>query len=134
MSIKQAVYDRLRGDATLAAVVGDRIYPDILPQQPAFPALTYIRRSVDRHKTFCGTGEMARSSFQVDAWALTYEDAERVAQHVRTSLVDFKGIMAGSPGVAVSDVRLENEFDLSDLEPGLFRVSMDFLISHDETI
>lgn len=133
-SIKEALYQHLISQAAVTVLAGSRVYPDILPQEPALPAVTYIRRGVERSKTFCGTESLARSSFQLDTWAKTYAEAEELAQAVRAALTDFVGTMGGSPGVYVSDVALENDFDLSDLEPGLFRVSMDFLVSHAETL
>ncbi len=125
-SIKQALYEYLRD----YPIAGGNVYPSILPEAPAYPAVTYQQVGVTRQKNYCGTHPHVRTSFQLDAWGLTPTEAENCATQVRLALIDQRGQWGGSPGVWVDDVRIENEFDLHDLEPGLYRVSMDVTIWH----
>lgn len=126
MNIKQAL------DVHLSQLFSGRIYPDHLPQTPSYPAVTHLRVGTGRSKNFCGTERNVVSSFQIDAWALTYGEAEETAQQVRDLMIDFKGQMGGSPGVMVFDTAITTDIDLSDLEPGVYRVSMTYDINHAE--
>lgn len=136
MSIKRALYTYLSTHASVTALAGDRVYPEIIPDQvfdavSKRPCVVYRRSSADRRKTFCGTDTLVASSFAVDCYARTYDGAETLAAAVRSALTDFRGDMSG---ITVKDVALSSDFDLLDLEPGLFRVSLGFDIWHVENL
>ncbi len=128
MSIKSALATYLH------SLVSGRVYPDVLPLHatPVYPAITYIRSGTQRSKTFCGTDGMIRSTFQIDVWAVTYAEADSTAIQVKIALIDFVGMMGGSPGTDVRDLALDSESDFFDPEPGLYRVSMTYGIWHQE--
>lgn len=136
MSIKVALSTFLRTESSITAIAGDNVYPEVIPEQDfdaasKRPCLVWGRQSVDRTKTFCGTIALVRSTFSIDAYARTSQRAEELAQAVRASLTDYKGDMHG---VLISDVALQSDFDLLDLEPGLFRVALSFDIWHAESL
>lgn len=132
MSIQSGLYGFLGADSGVAALVGSRIFPLVIPEQvydeaTKRPCIIYSGQSVDRTKTFCETIALQRQAFGIDCYAKTYEQAHAVATAVKSALLDYVGPMGD---VTVSDVALENEFDLLDLEPGLFRVALSFVIWH----
>lgn len=47
MSAETSVYAALTGAAGVTAVVGDRIYPDFLPQGKPLPAIVYARAETE---------------------------------------------------------------------------------------
>ena len=42
MEIEEYVYDKLINDATLSALISDRVYPNIRPQDQALPCIVYV--------------------------------------------------------------------------------------------
>lgn len=132
MSIKTSLYTFLSTATTLMAVVSDRVFPEIIPDQvydaaSKRPCLVYSRQGVDRDMTFCGTDSLVKSTMWIDCYARRYADAESLAEIVRGLLTDYHGDMAGT---FISAIHLEQDFDLMDLEPGLFRVHLVFGIWH----
>lgn len=135
MSIKAALANFLQTTPSIIALAGDRSYPEVIPDQvfdaaSKRPCLVWSRQSAQRDRTFCGTGPVTRSTFSIDCYARTSAASEELAKAVRDALTDYRGQMAG---VEIKDVALTGDFDLLDLEPGLFRVSLSFDISHDES-
>jgi hypothetical protein len=102
------------------------------PQSAVAPFLTYQRISADRDFHLQGPTGMADVRMQIDAYAATYLQARQVAGAVR-QLLD--GYLGTSVGVKITASRLISDLDVfePDTDPKLFRVSMDYLISHDET-
>lgn len=134
MSIQTGLYAFLAADAGVNALVGNRIYPLVVPEQnfdetTKRPCLVYARTGLDLTKTFCGTIDLERSTFAIDCYARTYAAATTLAAAVKAALTDYVGAMGDTE---VREVSLENEFDLMDLEPGLFRVALSFFIWHAE--
>ena len=107
-----------------------RIYPQVLPQRPTYPAATYQIVGENRQPLVgATTGNVVRSSLNADSYSDTSEGADTGAAALIAALQDFRGEWSGRH---ISRVLLENKFDLSDVEPGLFRVSMTFAVWHDE--
>lgn len=141
--IEQALFQLLSSDADLSAVIGTRIFPDIIPQQ-AFneatknPCLTYTMQGIDRQKTTCGTDAHVRGALAIDCYAKNKKLVKSVSKLVRDALLDQRGLFpidGSSPPagtVFISQVSLDSEFDLVDIEPGLFRVSLGFSVWHTE--
>lgn len=131
--IKASLYEFMTDDAGVSALIADRVYPMLIPPEAwsgssVKPCAVYQRIGVERDVTLCGTTTLARSTFQIDAYATSYETADTVARAIKTALIDTHGDMAGT---YVHACRLDTEFDLLDPEPGLFRTSMTFSIWHD---
>lgn len=130
----------LADTVTAAFLVGDdsehnRVYPLVMPQKiprgpSQTPCVVYQTRSVDRQVTYCGTSGLIRTMLQLDCYSSTYTEAKQLADAVRTSLIDFRGSLGGV--VSVRHAALESEFDLQDPEPGLYRVSQNWVFWHEE--
>lgn len=136
MSIKRGLYAWLNAQAGITALVGANIYPEIIPDQvfdaaTKRPCLVFSRQSTERTRTFCGTIGLMASTFSIDCYARTYDDAEQLAQAVRAALTDYRGAMGVE---TVQQAQLVGDFDLQDLEPGLFRVALSFTLWHTETL
>jgi hypothetical protein len=133
--MKQDLYDYLNSVSGVTSVFSAsspdqiRIYPQVLPQDPTYPAATYQIIGRARQSMFSGTNDLVRSSVNVDVYGTTSEDVETGTDAIKAALLDFRGAMGGTQ---VNRVSLDNEIDLTDVEPGLFRNSMSFSIWHDE--
>lgn len=120
-----ALPTHLRNDAGVGAIVGARIYPQIIPQHvydeaTKQPCLVYQMQSNFRQPLFCGTDSVVQQPVQIDCYAPAYPQAHQLADATRAALIDFSGTMGS---VAVKKVLIDAEFDALDEEPGLFRVT-----------
>lgn len=123
------------GVAAFVAPVGAepyRIYPLVVPQrlaaQPQMSAIVYSIASVERAASYCESDRLVRSSVNIDNYSKSYLTVGQLAKAVQTVLLDFRGMLGGL--VEVRTAYLTNEFDLLDIEPGLYRVSQSWDIWH----
>lgn len=128
MSLETEVRARLAADGAVAALVGTRITPILLPQAPTYPALTYQRISGPRWQVLEGPGGGETARLQIDAWAASYLAAQGLAAAVRGSLNGFIGTLA-TLRVAI---RLDNERDDFEDAPEVYRVIQDYRIHNPE--
>ena len=79
MSVETDFFTAVTGDATIAAIIGTRLYPAIAPDNATFPAMVYSVISQVPN----GSGGCTISLLQVDCYAATYA----VARSMRDGLV-----------------------------------------------
>lgn len=116
-------------DAQVAGLVGDRMYPRMLPQEPALPALVFQRIDTRRMHDMDGADGLPRARLQIACWAALPADAAIVAQAVRSRMDGVKG----SIGASIIGASLcVGERDLNDAEAGRAGVALDFLIHYQE--
>jgi hypothetical protein len=136
--IEDAIFTRLFTDtggvgpfvAEASSPIRYRIYRMVIPQHAEgdltkFPCLVYSKVGASRTLNFGSTNDVVQGSFQIDSYAVSYEDAAALADAVRVRLTDFVGVLAGEE---IKAAELQNEFVLDDPEPGLFRVSQSWVI------
>lgn len=108
--------------AALNPVASNRVYPGKLPASPTLPALTYTlvdSQPVDSHS---GASGLARSRFQVTAWAKTYSAAVALAETARLAVL------------ALGPVRALGALDRVDDETGWYYRPADYAIWHSEAV
>lgn len=116
--------------SAVSSLVSSRIYPQLLPQSPTLPALTYSQISAIRTYVLAGDVQKARRRFQIDCWAATHKASAQLADAVRNTLSGFYGSMSGTQ---VHFITLDNEHDLFDEQAGttgVYRITQDYIISH----
>jgi hypothetical protein len=120
----------------VAAIIGTRVYPDVLPQAPTLPALRYQRISTQRsqYRDLSGRAGYASPRFQIDAYALSRSSALALAQAVVDLLEGFTGTVAG---LRVDFVSTEDEAGDIELDAGpdgkdLYRQRIDIFLAHPE--
>lgn len=123
--IEQALFEILKNAAGVAAIVGERITPNIATQGAPFPCIVYSLVNAQRQQTLCRTTGLVRGTYQIDCDAAKYITASQLAAAVRAALIDFSGTVSGT---RVNRIFLDTEADLADPEPGLHRVSQTFVI------
>lgn len=121
------LYSHLAGDEGIAALAGIRVFPLIMEQPAKVPAVVYTQTGRNGDQTMCGPGGLVNVLFMIDSYAKSYEAAHALADAVQTSLDNFRGMMGDTP---IASIALESETDLTDPDPGLFRVSQTFNIWH----
>ncbi len=131
MSIATDIRTFLLADATLTTLIGTRLYPLTLPQNPTLPAMTYQWVSGERVHTADGALGLSRPRIQFDAWATTYLVAESVFEALRKRLDAFRGAAGAS---IIQGAFFDSERDLYESEPKLYRRSVDFFVWHEEAV
>lgn len=129
---EMAVYTILKADAAVAAIVASRIHALSAPQGTAAPFITYQRISGERTRDTRGPTGRSRSRIQVDGYAAGYAGAKTLANAVRHALDGYRGTVAT---IRVWSIALESDVDFYEdaVDPPLYRVSMDFIVTFDET-
>lgn len=98
------------------------------PEAAALPILVFYK--VSGHSVHSKDGDMnlAYPSFQITCWAKEYQDAKAVQAAVRTALNSYAGPTL--EGVAVAQIIVENERDLSDPQTLEYGASLDATVWH----
>lgn len=129
MTMEEALYSYLSGYAGLTALVGTRIYPEMLPDSPTYPAVSYSRVSTRRERTLTIPSVAAvEARFQCSCWGERYADAKAVAVQIKAALQDFQGVMGGTGGVTVLEASTVNELDQHDARVRVYHVPVDVTI------
>jgi len=111
MEIEEALTSYLLGFTGFAALIGDKLYPDELPQGIKLPAVIYSKISDVKEHTLAGQSSLESPMLQFTVFADTKTAARTIANQLKAALCDFQGMMSG---LEVQYIRLENE--LSSLE------------------
>jgi hypothetical protein len=129
-SIEGAFVAIMLADSSLIALVGDRIFPMMLPEGTQLPALTY--HGVDSpmpHSTL----QVETPRIQVSCWASTYGGAlgvKAVAQAVKNALHQKSGMY---DGVRVIEIRYKNMVDDFETDTNFFHIPVDFVAQYRTT-
>ena len=127
--VEEALHSRMKGFAGLTALVGTRIYPLKLPQDPTYPAVTFAKVSGPRERAMGADPGVVRSRHQVDSWSEDYDEAKSVSEQVRLALQRFNGTEAS---VVIHDIYLDNELDLFEPATDTYRTMLDFEVIYGE--
>lgn len=135
MSMPADFVSLILASSDVAGLIGDRVYPQVVPPQAwdgdsLRPCLVFRTAASFRNKTFCSTDRLIQEAFSVDCYAVTYDEAKQLAEAVITAVVDVHAV---SGSTAIDNVFLDNEFDLTDMDPGLYRRNLSFTVWHRST-
>lgn len=123
----------LLADGAIAALVGTRVYPVILPQGVTATSIVYSRISGQGDHHMQGASGLSRPRIQIDCWSLSADHAASLALAVKERIDGFRGAMpwgASSPqdSAEVLAIFFESERDDYDPDSKLYRVSHDYLV------
>jgi hypothetical protein len=132
--IESAVRNLLLSYPAVTVLVSTRVYPDILPQDPAYPAITYQEISGPRDYTLDGPDGVVTHRVQLDFWGATAASAAAVRDAVEGSISGVHHIDTGSPAIRIHGVFIDNSrgsfesaLDASDSSP--YRRGFDIAIT-----
>ncbi len=114
--VETEIYTLLTGNSTLAAKVNTRIYPLVMPQDPALPAVTYQRISGNKFNTLSGYSGLENPHIVINSWGRTYDEVKGVAEDIHAAMekaTAFKSILI-------------NDLDGYDPDINLYVISQDF--------
>jgi len=114
--------DYLRGIPAITDLVSQRVYGMVREQglKTQLPAVRIQRIHTNFYPTFCGTTELVDADLQVDSYGIDGDSAWALAKALKATLRDFSGNMEAT---SVDKVFLNNEFPLTDPDPGIIRVT-----------
>lgn len=125
--LETALVSALEDHPGLGDLIGDKIYPLMVPQGIALPAVTYRRVSGERIHAMVDDPGLASPRIQVDAWGATYASAKAVAEQVIACLQRWSGTVET---VIIQDTYFQGDTDIYDPDTERWQISMDFIIWH----
>lgn len=123
MTIAALLFQALTNDLGVAALVGTRVYPLMLPQQATLPAIRYQRISNSPQE---GTSTLRESRWQIDGWATTYLAVQTLAAAIKAAIEDYSDTDQ-TPSIRWS--RIVGESDDYDPETKTYNVSFDVIFN-----
>jgi hypothetical protein len=126
MSIASGIFELLKADAGVSAVVGGRIFPVLLPEGPTLPAITYQRVGGTSDPTFDSSGYQ-RLRIQFDVFGAKYKDADAGREAIREALNGASEITL-SDGTVLDNANLIQSADYFMEYPRSFRCMSEYYL------
>lgn len=101
MVIEEAVVYHAQNDGDVAAIIGSRIYPNVIPQDASLPALAYQVISRPGLMAHDGPPGYAWPRFQFTAQADDFDQVVDLMNKLRIAFDGFSGLMGGVGGVQI---------------------------------
>jgi hypothetical protein len=129
--IEPGLVSLLNADATLTSMIAGRIYPSILPESPAYPALSY--RVISSVPLYDLAGDVISVTTRIEftTWGTAYADAKTVHQAIRNVIDRFRGTLPGGVNVAFT-WRDGASVDDFDHDRRAYNSSVDYKLTHSE--
>ena len=128
--IETDLFTYLSNHASIVALVGDRIYPNLAPKDTPLPYLVYFKVSAARNYTHNGFANLQRVRMQVSCFSDRYltEGANVGAKSLAQTLISVIEAWTGASGIQSSLV--EDEKDLIDPDTKYYHVAVDFFVTY----
>ncbi|SIO60144.1 Protein of unknown function [Singulisphaera sp. GP187] len=135
---RAALATGLKSNAALTLIVGQRIFPQVLPQTAGLPALVYVVRSNVPVHNLSGAAGVTEARVEFRAYSTVNGDCDAILQVVRNQ---FEGIINGSlPGsIQILETVRKDEFDrwdppVTQSDLGTYFEMHDYLFRYRESI
>lgn len=89
MAAEGTVFSLLSGAAPVSALVSDRIYPSVRPQDGSLPCIVFERTETEIIQTISSSFVMALATMQVRAISATMAQADAISDAARTALAAY---------------------------------------------
>lgn len=131
----KSLYTLLRACAPLREIVGDDIYAKAAPADLDGAYVVYHRITSTHDHHLVGTGRLAMARYQLDLWAPTGDQVERMADAIREGLFKFRGTVEG---LEIKDIVFESVVDQYEAPTGgnvlgTFGLIVELTIWHEES-
>lgn len=112
------VYQLLKNNTAIKALINERVYPMVAPQNVVKPYLTY--QVISKINLQCMGGKIYRGNYrmQIDCFSLTYSNVKAISEAVKNALIGF---------MTSSDINIIDDYED---ETKLFRQIIDFKINN----
>jgi hypothetical protein len=128
-----ALFSILTGNAPVSAILGNRVFPVIVPPQAwdgaaLRPCVVYRTFGLDPQYKFCGRDDLEAENFFIDVYSQAYDTTQALSAAVKAALE--AAAKTTHAGVFVDRIFTRSEIDGVDLEPGLHRRSISITVYH----
>jgi hypothetical protein len=137
MQLEDALFGWVRGRPTITQYIGSgpgpigtRFFKLKIPQGSKFPAMVQQGAGLQTQQLACGVDGTVRITLQIDHYARSWAEMaalgtafRRALEREQTYPVQMGEGDSPDDSVRVKSAKIENQFDLDDPEPGLFRRS-----------
>jgi hypothetical protein len=125
MSVDSIIFGILSGNSAVTGVVGTKIYPSQAPQTTQFPFVVFETISTMPNNTKSGVSEMDRYRIQVTTLAKENNQANDIADKIRTALDYYKSV-----NVQLISFQSQNSaFDNISGQDGIFLKYQDYFLT-----
>lgn len=125
-----ALVSLLKNNAGVAALVGTRIYPNVIPQTAALPAIAYQTISSMKGYTHGGPEAGKEPYVQLTIEASSYSSVQAVSAACENCLSGYWGPAGGG---RFESIFLENEFDGYNLDTANHTRRQDYRLTFKES-
>lgn len=95
-SIGEAFRTKLLSYSTVSTIVGQRVYPDLLPLDCQLPAILFYCNFTEREHYLGGLTKYASARFTVECYASTRASCATISSAIRNTGIDaFRGVVSG---------------------------------------
>ena len=135
MNLPQAIKAHLAVDAAIAAIVGDRIYPEYLPTvQDDIQAFITYRQTGRANEEALGL-DMDVTRWRIEAWSADYDQSYDLGRAIQAALHEFgnlqsDGLLGGDGGIRVK-IRITDQFNEVEPVTGAFSLTGEFEITEE---
>lgn len=112
--IIETVQNLLAAQPSIAALVGDRIYPLEAPDASTFPLIVVTKAGGVGEYTLEGDAGVEEARVQIDCYAVGYAKALAIRKEVRRFLSGYKGGMVSGNPCAIQGAFCINDMDLTE--------------------
>jgi hypothetical protein len=119
MTIEEKVFTAL----TAGSPAPLRAYPDLMPQYPTYPLVTYIIVAGEDDIHLNGDAGTARRLVQVDAWARTRLGAAQTMAIAKTQMLAAEDFTVGRVDISGAPTY--------EPDPELYRASLEFSVHYE---
>ena len=112
--MEHALITHLLAYGPLAALIGDRLDPNELPQNPTYPAVVYQKISQPRQEM---GSQVVR--IQYDCYSKLYGESKQVAEQIENAVTAAQGI------AGIHSIYIDNVFDDFNVTKQLHRSVVD---------
>ena len=128
MRFADVIYAYLSGFAGLKALVGDAIYPEVIPQDvpPSYVAMHEVGRDKTyTHGGYCGS---SKYNYQLSAFAKTEDAVELISQQIANAMAGWR---SANPSIGYALEKSESNTYRADLGE-VFCIDLAYIIFYNE--
>ena len=129
-----AIYDLLSNDATLTAIVNERIFPTTAPAKTPAPYIVYSIKRTNPSDDKDGKSAIDVATVELQIVSKTYSQAQTMAARCRT-ILDWYRNYAFSTDLSLDKITFDNQQDSEfDADVSLYSISQDYLVRINRTL
>lgn len=118
--LQQVIYPYLSQHPGVSAIVGDRIYPHVRPDNGRLPAVTFQEVSSVHVESHQGSSGLANTIVQFSAWSRDYREAAQARDAVRLALQGMRAAIGLGEGLEIQGVQWVSGGETFESQTGIY--------------